>query len=97
MWVELLKTSHYQEGEKERYKIERKFGEAKPGHGLAHCRYVGTLNCGVQTYFTVMALNLKRNGKVAHWNWLQNTPLFYKPGIISKIIRLCDCPDIDTL
>ncbi|MBI9045475.1 MAG: transposase [Anaerolineaceae bacterium] len=60
VWIELLKTSQYQECKKEHYKIERKFGEAKQGHGLAHCRCVGTLKFGVQSYFTAMALNLKR-------------------------------------
>jgi IS5 family transposase len=45
---------------KERYKIERKFGEAKQGHGLGRCRYLGKVKLAVQAFFTAMALNLKR-------------------------------------
>jgi hypothetical protein len=40
IWLELVKTPQYEQGLKERYKIERKFGEAKQGHGLGRCRYV---------------------------------------------------------
>ena len=31
----------YQAVLRERYKIERKFGEAKQSHGLGRCRYTG--------------------------------------------------------
>ena len=60
IWLELIQTSAYKEGRKERYKIERKFGEAKQGHGLGRCRYLGLTGFGVQAYFTAIALNLKR-------------------------------------
>jgi len=60
IWLELIETSEYKEGLKERYKIERKFGEAKQGHGLGRCRYLGLTGFGVQAYFTAIALNLKR-------------------------------------
>ena len=60
VWFELIATPQYQQGKKERYKIERKFGEAKLGHGLARCRYLGTLKFGLQAYMTAMVLNLKR-------------------------------------
>ena len=60
VWLELIKTSVYQEGLKERYKIERKFGEAKQGHGLGRCRYLGLAGFGVQAYFTAIVLNLKQ-------------------------------------
>jgi hypothetical protein len=43
IWLELEKTDPYKEGLKERYKIERKFREAKQGHGFGRCRYIGTL------------------------------------------------------
>ena len=46
-WLELVKTPQYQVGLKERYKIERKFGEAKQGHGLGSCRYLGSLGFAV--------------------------------------------------
>jgi IS5 family transposase len=64
VWLELVKTPQYQQGLKERYKIERKFGEAKQGHGLGRCRYVGKLKFAVQAFFTAMMLNLKRMVKV---------------------------------
>jgi len=64
VWLEMIETPAYKEGLKERYKIERKFGEAKQGHGLGRCRYIGLLGFGVQTYFTAIALNLKRMVKL---------------------------------
>lgn len=64
IWLEMKHSSEYQKGRKERYKIERKFGEAKQGHGLGRCRYVGLLNFGAQAYFTAIALNLKRMVKL---------------------------------
>lgn len=60
VWVELSQTPHYQQGLKQRYKIERKFGEAKQGHGLGRCRYLGKVGFAVQVFLTAMALNLKR-------------------------------------
>jgi IS5 family transposase len=63
-WLELLKTPQYQAGLKERYKIERKFGEAKQGHGLGRCRYLGRLGFEVQAFMTAIMLNLKRIVKI---------------------------------
>ena len=40
--------------------VEGKFGEAKQGHGLGRCRYLGLEGYQVQAYLTVFALNLKR-------------------------------------
>jgi IS5 family transposase len=60
IWLELQQTSQYQEGLKERYKIERKFGEAKKEHGLGRCRYVGLLRYAIQSFLTAITLNLKR-------------------------------------
>jgi len=59
-WVKLKESSEYQEGLKERYKVERKFGEAKKWHGFGRCRYVGFMRHAIQSYLTFMALNLKR-------------------------------------
>lgn len=42
----MIQTPTYKEGWKERYKIERKFGEAKAGHGLGRCRYLGLAGLG---------------------------------------------------
>ncbi len=55
----MVQTAAYKAGRKERYKIERKFGEAKQNHSLGRCRYLGLLGVGVQAYFTAIALNLK--------------------------------------
>ena len=60
IWLALLNSSAYKAGRSERYKIERKFGEAKQGHGLGKCRHVGLLGFGVQAYLTAIVLNLKR-------------------------------------
>ncbi len=59
-WLDLLKTPQYHQGRKERYKIERKFGEAKQGHGLGRCRYLGRMRYAVQAFLTAIVLNLKR-------------------------------------
>jgi len=60
VWVALQESAEYQAGQQERYKIERKYGEAKEHHGLRRCRYLGFLRYTVQVYLTVIALNLKR-------------------------------------
>lgn len=60
VWLELRQTPEYQQGLKERYKVERKFGEAKQGHGLGRCRYLGRWGFTVQAFFTAIMLNLKR-------------------------------------
>jgi IS5 family transposase len=49
---------------KERYEIERKFGEAKQNHGLGRCRYIGRSKFSIQAFFTAMVLNLKRMVKL---------------------------------
>lgn len=59
-WVELEGREEYREGLRERYKIERKFGEAKRWHGFSRSRYVGFLRHAIQSYLTFMAVNLKR-------------------------------------
>jgi len=64
VWFQLLASPEYQQAQKERYKIERKFGEAKLGHGLARCRYVGLIRFGIQAYLTAIVLNLKRMVKL---------------------------------
>jgi IS5 family transposase len=64
VWLDLIKTPQYQQGLKERYKIERKFGEAKQGHGFGRCRYIGIARFAVQAFFTAIMLNLKRMVKL---------------------------------
>ena len=60
VWISLHQTLQYQQGLKERYKIERKFGETKQGHGFCRCRYLGRLGFTMQAFFTAIMLNLKR-------------------------------------
>ncbi len=59
-WLELKQSQEYTDGLIERYKVERKFGEAKKWHGFSRCRHVGFIRHAIQTYLTFMALNLKR-------------------------------------
>jgi IS5 family transposase len=60
LWQRLKSTPQYKLGLRERYKIERKFGEAKSQHGLSRCRYLGLLRYAMQGFLTALALNLKR-------------------------------------
>jgi len=64
VWLDLRQTPQYQQGLKERYKVERKFGEAKQGHGFGRCRYLGRVGFGVQSFLTAIMLNLKRMVKL---------------------------------
>ena len=59
-WQGVADSPEYQEGEAERFKVERKYGEAKRWHGFGRCRYLGLLRYGTQAYFTALVLNLKR-------------------------------------
>jgi len=69
VWEALPATPQYQAGQKERYKIERKYGEAKAYHGLRRCRYVGWLRGTLPAYLTTLVLNLKRLVR-----WLTSVP-----------------------
>jgi IS5 family transposase len=60
MWLELEGSQWYRDGLKERYKVERKFGEARKWHGFIRCRYLGFIRHAIQGFLTFMALNLKR-------------------------------------
>lgn len=60
VWQHLLATPDYADGLKERYKIERKFGEGKLWHRLGRCRYLRLVRYGIQAQMTALALNLKR-------------------------------------
>jgi IS5 family transposase len=64
VWIALRNTPHYQQGLEARYKIERKFGEGKQGHGLGRCRYIGMAKFALQAFFIAMVLNLKRMVRV---------------------------------
>jgi len=60
IWIALQQSPEYRAGLKERYKVERKFGEGKEQHGFRRCRYVGLLRFAVQGFLTVVTMNLKR-------------------------------------
>ena len=49
-WADMKASAEYQEGLKERYKIEQKNAEAKRRHGLDRCRYVSWRKYALQAY-----------------------------------------------
>lgn len=59
-WLRLKALPAYVQALSERYKIERKFGEAKRWHGFGCCRSIGLLRYGIQAFMTAIALNVKR-------------------------------------
>ena len=59
-WREVAASPAYRAGQAERFKVERKYGEAKRWHGFGRCRYLGLLRYGIQAYLTALVLNLKR-------------------------------------
>jgi IS5 family transposase len=64
VWIAMKESDAYKAGQRERYKIERKYGEAKENHGLRRCRYLGWIRYAIQAYLTAIALNLKRMVKI---------------------------------
>jgi len=60
---------------KERYKIERKFGEGKQNHGLGRCRYLGLKGFAIQNFFIVLVLNLKRMVKLLTGTGFKTQPI----------------------
>jgi IS5 family transposase len=60
VWLALKQSEQYKAGQQERYKIERKFGEAKENHPLRRCRYLGRMRYAIQAHLTAIVLNLKR-------------------------------------
>ena len=63
-WMKLKESKEYQEGLKERCKIERKFGEMKKWHSFGKCRYLGLAKHSIQLFLTSIAVNLKRMVKL---------------------------------
>lgn len=59
IWLKLMAKKEYNEGLKERYKIEQIFGEQKQCHGLSRCRYIGSKKFHLQACLTAMTHNLK--------------------------------------
>jgi hypothetical protein len=50
----------YQEGLKQRYRINARIGEAKAWHGFGRCRHRGRPGHIAQAFLTRLVLNLKR-------------------------------------
>jgi hypothetical protein len=59
VWLDLRQILRYQQGLKEHYKVERKFGEAKRGHDFVRCCYLGRVGYAVRAFYTMIMLNLK--------------------------------------
>ena len=59
-WQKVADSPEYQAGRAERFKVERKYGEAKCWHGFGRCRSLGLLRYGIQAHLTALVLNLKR-------------------------------------
>ena len=64
IWIRMMNSEAYRAGQRERHRIERKYGEAKKFHGLRRCRYLGWMRYAIQAYLTAIALNLKRKVNV---------------------------------
>jgi IS5 family transposase len=79
-WVKLKGSREYQEGLKERYKIERRFGEARKWRGFIRCRYLGFIRHAIHSYLTFMALNLKRLVKTITGISLRGEAKAYAPS-----------------
>jgi IS5 family transposase len=58
-WLAMIADPCYQAGCALRYRIERKFAEAKRWHGFRRCRYRGLLAYKIQAFLTFAAINLK--------------------------------------
>ena len=59
-WIAKQAAPEYQEGLRQRHRIEAKFGEAKAWHGFGRCRYRGRAGHIAQAFLTFLVLNLKR-------------------------------------
>ena len=59
-----LASEGYRAGQRERYKVERMYGEGKAYHGLRRCRCVGRMRYLIQAYPTAIGLNLTQMVRV---------------------------------
>jgi len=56
----LISNPVYRQATNIRKQIERSYADAKVKHGLNRARYLGQMKFAIQSYFTFMAMNLKR-------------------------------------
>ncbi len=73
VWIKLEKTPEYEAGKRERYKIERKFGEGKENHGLRRCRSVGALKVRHPSLPHSTRIESETSGEAADRGELQGT------------------------
>ena len=66
VWHKIADSDEYKNGKKERFKIERTFGQCVNSGGMHHCRYFGKVRTAFQMYFTAMAYNIKKAVKALH-------------------------------
>lgn len=76
-WQRVADKPEYRVGLRERYKIERVFGNVKTRHGLSRCRYLGLKRFGIQSYLAFAAMNLKRIIKILTSVSLRNGSYVY--------------------
>jgi IS5 family transposase len=72
VWFALKARSTYQQGLRERYTIEPKFGECKQQHGLGRCRYRGLECYEIQAGLIAISKHLKRMVKLFYGVNLRN-------------------------
>lgn len=66
IWHKIYDSDEYKEGKKERFKVERTFGQCTNNLGINDCRYFGRIKTAFQMYFTAMAYNLTKALKVLY-------------------------------
>jgi IS5 family transposase len=98
VWLDLEQTPEYAAGLKERYKIERKFGEAKRWHGFGRCRYLGLPRYGIQAFLMVLALNLKRivqllTGVLFRPPSRKRVGLLHDPVALARLVKVLRQPN----
>ncbi len=76
-WQAVKNKPEYGEGLRERYKVERIFGDIKTKHGFSRCRYLGLKRFGIQAYLSFAAANLKRIIKILTSVSLRNESYVY--------------------
>jgi hypothetical protein len=66
IWKNIAESEEYKQGKKERYKVERTFGDMFNNLGIHICRYFGYIKTAIQMFMTAMAYNIKKAIKILH-------------------------------
>ena len=64
VWQSIAKTPIYTQGKKERFKVERTFGEQVNNLGISDCRYFGKIKTEIQMFMTSICYNIKKFIKI---------------------------------